>query len=526
MQIQDLTVEVRDGSYKRIGQLLAADLNGLLLVLRYNNVGSWSIKLPSNHRLVDELRLPGAGIIVQANNDVIFSGYTTSAKLDQSVDNPLGDWSIEGVDDSVILSERLAYPNPASSDMGQQLPANDDRSGTAETVIKGYVLENISSAAVTDRAIANLIVEESLERGQLVSASARFDNLQELIYKLAQTGGVGFRVEQQGDLVEFQVYDPQDRSGTVRMDLQNGKLTQTEYSYGQPKITRVVVGGAGEAEERLFYEGTTPASLEAESLWMRRVERFVDDRGSQVESSLQQAANEALVDDGKTIVNLSVTPSDDQTMRFGIDWYLGDKITVVVGLVESTAIVTEVGLSVSSDGVRLGVTVGTPVALDYESKLISAQQTQATRISNLERNTTGYGTNTVYTPIGGSTGTQPVFTGPAISGSYNRFGNLIHFSIRVDFTNISSFGTGQYYLTLPYPAFVGYQFRDGCLHDISTGIEYQISGHVYAGSNQLFLSASDKVGSSIQDVDFTSTVPTPLMVNDIFHIAGLYQIEH
>jgi hypothetical protein len=95
----------------------------------------------------------------------------------------------------------------------------------------------------------------------------------------------------------------------------------------------------------------------------------------------------------------------------------------------------------------------------------------------------------------------------------------------VDFSNITGFGTGQYFLTLPYNSAHNYQMRDGCLHDISAGTDYHISGHIFAGSNVLWLSSSDKVGSSIQDVDFTHNSPVTLSTADNFHIAGTYEIE-
>ncbi len=404
MKVQDLTVEVRNGSYQRVGQLLPADLIGLTVVMRYNNVGSWNITLPSDHRLVDELRAAGAGIIVAVEGEVIFSGYTTQAVLQQSKDNPLGDWSIQGVDDSVILAERLAYPLPSEANVTLQTTANDIRTGVAETVIKGYVYDNISAFAGTIRAIDNLDVEIDLARGEQVTGNARFTNLQELIYGLAQTGKLGFTIKQIGSSLVFQVFEPLDRSLNVRMDVDNGKLTSTEYSYGQPKLTRVIVGGGGEGENRVFYEGSTPESVQAENVWARRVEKFIDSRGSEGTIELEQSAAEALVDEGKTIVNLSVTPADDQTMRFGYDWYLGDKVTVVVGLVETTSVVTEVGLSVSADGVRIGATVGTPVAVDFESKLISAQQDASTRIGNLERNEPALVATTIKQLVNNRTG--------------------------------------------------------------------------------------------------------------------------
>jgi hypothetical protein len=471
------------------------------------------------------LRTPGYGIIVTGPDGILLSGPTISAVLDQSVENPLGDWVISGTDDSIILSERLAYPLPSSADVTAQTVANDVRTGAAEYVLKQYIDANIGPSAPAERKIADLIIEPDLARGEIVTGTARFVSLQELFYPLAQTGGIGYTVEQNGSDLEFKVYVPQDRTETVRMDLDNGQLSKTEYSYLSPKSTRVIVGGQGEAQERIFIEQTSDDAELAETVWGRRIETFTDARGSGTPEELFQAAEEILIDNGKTIVNTSVVPTDAPTMRYGYDWNLGDTITVVINDAEYSAVVTEVGISIQDDGVRIQATVGTPTPLSFESRLVSRSNDQASRISNLERNTTGYGVNTAYQPGGGTSGTQPVFPPTAIVGSYTRFGNLIHFSIRVTFTGITSFGTGQYYLTLPYAARVPYDFREGCIHDASAGTQYQISGHVFAGETILQLSAADKVGSSIQDVAFTSTVPVTLTTADSFHISGTYEIE-
>jgi len=134
------------------------------------------------------------------------------------------------------------------------------------------------------------------------------------------------------------------------------------------------------------------------------------------------------------------------------------------------------------------------------------------------------GIETSYTVGGGTDGTQPTFTGdPLFTGSYIRTaGNLVHFQIQVDMDNITSFGTGQYFVSLPFNAKYGYSFRDGCYHDISAGTDYHVSGHVVAGSNTLKLNTSVKVGGSVEDSPFTSTNPVALNAEDNFHIAGTY----
>jgi hypothetical protein len=128
-----------------------------------------------------------------------------------------------------------------------------------------------------------------------------------------------------------------------------------------------------------------------------------------------------------------------------------------------------------------------------------------------------------YTVTGGTTGTQPTFTGaPLFTGSYVKTGVLCHFRIDVDFDNITSFGTGQYYLKLPFASKRNYQLSDGCLHDISTGREYPISGHVLANSDDLYLQSIDSQGNSAFNIDFTYNNPVTLATADNFHIAGTY----
>lgn len=444
MLVTDLTVEIRDANLNRVGQLTPEDLSGFTMVMRYNNVGTWSLTLPASNRYVDLLRSPGYGIIVTYNDNVILSGPTTSAKLEQSTDNIVGDWVIDGADDSLILSERLAYPTPTTSDVAQQSTAYDAREGSAESVVKAYVAANIGQGCGTDRAIDYLEIEPDLARGSNVIGNARFETLQELIYPLAQTGGIGYTIEQVGDGLVFQVYEPVDRTASIRMDLENGRLTSTEYAYLSPKATRVIVGGEGEAALRVFYEGSSTESILAENVWGRRIEHFADSRSGNAGDELVQTANEMLVDNGKTIVNLNVTPSDDQTMRFGYDWFLGDRVTVVAGNVESSSVVTEIGLSVQPDGVRIGATVGTPAAIDFEAKLAENQKDQEARISNLERNEPALVATTIKQLINNRTGST-ILKGQAvyISGAQGNRVTVALAKADTELTSSKTFGIAE-----------------------------------------------------------------------------------
>jgi hypothetical protein len=132
-------------------------------------------------------------------------------------------------------------------------------------------------------------------------------------------------------------------------------------------------------------------------------------------------------------------------------------------------------------------------------------------------------TEVPYAVSGGTTGTQPTFSGdPLFTGSYVRTGDLVHFRVTVQFDNITSFGTGQYYITLPFPAKYDYQFSDGALHHVSTDRNYPIFGDVAPNSNQLLLESITAQGNTAYQVDFTYNHPITLTTADSFHVSGTY----
>jgi hypothetical protein len=102
---------------------------------------------------------------------------------------------------------------------------------------------------------------------------------------------------------------------------------------------------------------------------------------------------------------------------------------------------------------------------------------------------------------------------------------MCHFQIDVDMDNITSFGTGQFYVDLPFIAGFNYQFADGCLHDISASRDYPIFGHVLKNEKRLYLKSIDAQGNTAFNVPFTHNVPVTLSAADNFHIAGTYEIK-
>lgn len=121
---------------------------------------------------------------------------------------------------------------------------------------------------------------------------------------------------------------------------------------------------------------------------------------------------------------------------------------------------------------------------------------------------------------------QPTFNGdPLFSGHYAVMGNLCHFVINVDMDNITSFGTGQYFMKLPFASNHNIILSDGCLHDHSSGDQYAILGHIVEGSDvmELYSIASNGQHTAFSDSD---NQPLHLAAEDSFHIAGTFEIDY
>ena len=387
MRVEELTVEVRDENLNRVGQILPVDLVGFKAVLRFNNVGTWEIDLPVGHPMGELLRLPGYGLIVTGPDGVILSGPTTAAENTKERGNPEGSWVITGSDDSIILGERLAYPTPTTADVTAQTSAYDSVYNVkTSTAMYGYVERNlVAGVAPSARAVTGLVLAADTSLGTTVTKSARFNVLGELLTELAVVDGLGFDIKQQDYDLVFSVYQPVDRSLEIRMDIANNTLSKTSYGYAAPGVTRAIVAGQGQAEDRTFVEVTTTDSTSAQALWARRIENFIDQRNTDVPEELTQAGLERLAEAGNTITSVDVVPSSDTTMRPFVDWNLGDRVGVVIGGQEVAAVVSQIAVTIESDGVRIGATVGESTGVDYESLMAGRQQSTGRKINALER---------------------------------------------------------------------------------------------------------------------------------------------
>jgi hypothetical protein len=136
-------------------------------------------------------------------------------------------------------------------------------------------------------------------------------------------------------------------------------------------------------------------------------------------------------------------------------------------------------------------------------------------------------TPTSYSPVFSSSGgtSQIAFTGTPATGSYMKQGKLVHFRIKVLYTTMTSFGSGngnQYFITLPFASAEKYVFRNALYEKSSNSGHYELSAHTTTGSTTMALHHSAGGGN---EVPMNHNAPVSPSTTDYFYISGTYESQ-
>lgn len=388
MDLHDVIVEVRDRNLDRVGQISSRDLR-LEIGPVSNNVGSWSVSLPTDHPLSDLLRQPGSGIIVTSPDDVLISGPTTSPESIVSQSDSAGTVTFSGVCDNIVLWDRLAYPDPTTADTRHQGSDYDTRNAPAETLLHDYVAANLGPLAPVERRIPTLVMGDNGAHGATLKKQARFDVIGDLLASIAGQAGLCFRVVQRGNVLAFETREVADLTKQVRLDVRNSTLAGHRVAVAAPTATKAIVGTQDASLDRLWATVTTPDADKAEADWGRRIERFVDQSYTPDEAVWTQSAVEMLAAEGLATVTAQATPITGEAMRFGRDWSLGDRVAIVIEGQEVTSIVTGIVVRADADtGFQIGAVLGDGTGFSPDLGTRKRIMSVESRVSSLERNNT------------------------------------------------------------------------------------------------------------------------------------------
>lgn len=417
---------VRDAYLNRVAEI--DDYQSLTLMMKYNDVSKWVLTLPTNSIAAREILKYQAGIVVVRDGITIFSGPVA---VRSRTWNEEGDTlQVEGYDDTVWLERRVGYANPSEHPSGAnntffpffplRFPSTeptvyDIRKGKAETIMKEFVYYNFGPGALPERRVSGLTVQEDLKRGKTVTGKGRFQPVLDMQKSLALSGGdLGFRVVQVGKSLEFQVYDPTDKTQTAIFSPLLNNLKGFEYSIEDSETNYVIVGGDGEGKSRLFIEGGSSSIAK-----YGRFESFLDKGDSADVEELQQAIDEELAEKAEKM-SLSIYPIDTEQLAFGRDYGLGDKVSIVITQPNElityedihyfiseyqtitvqtkrmkeiqekieviSDVVREISISITPDGEEIIPTIGTPESLSRKvPKIFRDIKNLKKRISKWER---------------------------------------------------------------------------------------------------------------------------------------------
>lgn len=366
-------IYARDPQLRRQGQI--ADFQSLRAILRHNEVGNWALEVPASSPALSMIGWMG-GIIVTRNNAVAFSGPL--AEFARTYNTEGDTVTLAGHTDNVHLASRLALPVP----LGPPYTAEHDvRTGPAGTIMAEYVSANLGPNAADPRKLSGLIVPQSTI-GQTITGRARFVVLIELLQELAIQGGdLGFRVQQAGSSLQFVVFSPSDLTASVRFSHRQRNLQAFDYGEQAGQGNYVYAAGGGEGTARIIEEGSDLASVTLYGRW----ERFSDRRDTSVVAELRDDITEELAT-WASKERMKLTPVDTQMQRYGSDYQLGNRVTVVLDTGRMVKdVVREVEISMTpNEGVVVSPTVGTvdgPRSLSQISKLSRVES----RLARLER---------------------------------------------------------------------------------------------------------------------------------------------
>ncbi|MDH6460109.1 hypothetical protein M2302_000260 [Micromonospora sp. A200] len=353
-----IAILITDRNLNVLGDPIA-NWTSLEVTLRFNEPSSGQFTAPASPELIalisgDEVDAARRVVVVR-DGQVFVAGPIEQAGPQRwavdGADSEPGTVTVQFADDLALVATRLTYPTPSAVAWAQTTTARWTATGNAEDIMRSLVDLNVGPGALAVRRLPKLILGVDQGVGSSVTFGTRFEPLCDALRSVAIAGGgLGFRTQQVGTDVEFQVFQPVDRTGSVRFSPGLGNLRSYSYEPAAPTATAVIVGGKDVGTSRVIVERVDTAGV---NRWWR-METFRDQRQSDdtttSTSELQQAAYEALVK-GAAMSRLVTVTVDTPDQRYGVHYGLGDRVSVELASgAEVADVVREANLRISPDG--------------------------------------------------------------------------------------------------------------------------------------------------------------------------------
>lgn len=321
---------------------------GGTVVLRHNNVSTFSIDVNGNSSLADRL---DTGWHIGLYEDGLQHLTGVPDKITTRSQRGVTDITLSGQSHMRWLADMITIPTPSASVTSQGADSHYKASGPAERVIRNLVRTHVGQDARAEHR-RPLTVDALGDRGGQVSITSRFQPLLDEVRSLAKVGGTRFFTRMENGRVRFSQNVGMDLSRAVRLSEANGAVESYEYSLSAPTVTDVLVAGQGEGTARTLRHVSGNSNA-----WGVRALVFQDRRDTDEAAELDQAGRETL-EDGQESASIALDLIDLPSLRFGRDFLLGDTITVQVDAGTITDVVQSAEITWGADGRSVKLQVG------------------------------------------------------------------------------------------------------------------------------------------------------------------------
>jgi hypothetical protein len=352
-------VQVFDAAGLRVAEV--GQLEALSAQPRWREPGGWSLMVPPG-AAADALTLAGAQVVIEADGVPVMSGPVTAVSY-----GPEGTAMVTGRGDMWWLGQRLALTGS-----GSPYPKTVDYTGVAETVIRSIVDANAGPSAVEARRLLTFGAADQT-RGTSGTWKAANQPMLNLLLDIVNGEGWGLQVIREGGNRVFRLLVPVDLSASVRLHEKLGAISGWTRTRTVPEASYVYAAGTESAGARPVVEGGNVND------W-GRIERWHDVGNTAVTGELETLRDAELLDKAE-VDELVVTLSPVGPFQFGVDYGLGDTVSVQAGDVR-----------------RLDTVVGVDIDLETITPVLSGGRVlpalpSLRRLTDLERRVAALETN-------------------------------------------------------------------------------------------------------------------------------------
>ncbi|AYD81620.1 minor tail protein [Streptomyces phage Kromp] len=361
--------------------------SGLDVTRKFNEPAAGSVVLPAYPEVMAQLQ-PGNRLVVIRDGSIWTAGpMEQPADYEWSVDGEpgVGKVSVNFTDDLAAIAGHIIWPQ---ADKTWDLQLGDTWRSfdtiNSETIIRTLVDENAGPGALADRRIPNLVLGTAAGVGTTTSVRSRFEPLLDPCRLAASTGGgIGFRTQQVGNQIVFGCYAPADLTATARFSTGLGNLRGISYSGSAPEVTHALVAGR-ETEGSSIRTFVQVADTTAAATWWR-VEKYVDGGADDDSKGELTASGTGEIADGAAPVSLATVTVDTPDLRAGVDYDLGDRVTVALPhSLQVTDLVRAITLhATSQEGEEVAAVIGSQDATT-DPQVVRLIRTLGRRLGRLE----------------------------------------------------------------------------------------------------------------------------------------------